>query len=64
MDLFAETLWILLALSPICIPVFVWRIKKLNNRIRILLSILLIALFTLLLYTLTLDILFRDGMGP
>ncbi len=63
MDVLGKVLWILMFLTPfITIPI-VWKISKRRKLAKLLLSLLFAFILSLVLYFLSIAIIFREGMG-
>ena len=64
MDLLGQALWFLIFLTPFIILPLSLRLIKAGKMARILAGLLFSLFISLILYCLSLAILFRDGMGP
>jgi membrane protein DedA with SNARE-associated domain len=63
-DIIGEILWFGIFLTPLLTIPLVWRIKTINKILRIIIGLLLAAIISLIFYSISIDILFRNGMGP
>lgn len=64
MDLLGQALWLLMFVIPIVIMPLLWRRKKLPKIHRIIYGVVIAVLCSVILYFISLSIIFRDGMGP
>lgn len=64
MDVAGQFLWFLMFATPLITIPLVWRYSKQRYIIRLLVALLLAGILSALLYLISLEIIFRDGMGP
>ena len=64
MDTLGQILWIAMFLTPLITIPIVWRYKEMSKVSRILIGLFLAGVISVSLYNISLDILFREGMGP
>jgi len=64
MDILGQILWFLMFLTPLFTIPLVWKYCKRKKFIRLIIGLLLSLLFSLILYFISLLIIFRSGMGP
>jgi hypothetical protein len=63
MDTLGQILWWLIFASPIIIIPLVWKLSKQKKIATILKGLLISGIISLILYFLSLAIIFREGMG-
>ena len=64
MDIIGQILWFLMFGTPLITIPIVWKISKQKKIIRILIGLGLAIVISFFLYHISLEIIFRDGMGP
>ncbi len=63
-DSIGQILWFLMFLSPLICLFLCWKFLEIKKLFRILIGLLLGIAISFILYSISLAIIFRDGMGP
>ena len=64
MELIGHILWYAMFATPLLTIPLVWRLKETSKMVRVIIGISLAMLLSFCLYHISLQIIFRDGMGP
>jgi hypothetical protein len=63
-DAIGEIFWVLMFLSPIICVLLVWRFFKIAKFLRVAIGLIIGLLISLICYSISMGIIFRNGMGP
>jgi hypothetical protein len=64
MDFLGQLIWVAMFLTPVLTIPLAWRLMDVRKVYRLLTGILIAALLSIILYFISLAIIFRDGLGP
>jgi membrane protein DedA with SNARE-associated domain len=64
LDIIGGILWFAMFATPLFTIPLVWKFFKATKVFRVLVALVLAAFISLILYEISLSIIFRDGMGP
>jgi hypothetical protein len=64
MDILGQVLWYLVFLTPLITIPITWQLRNIRKIYRVLLGLLIALVLSILLCYISLEIIFRDGMGP
>jgi hypothetical protein len=63
-DIFGEIIWFLAFIAPLISIVVIWRSFEINKFFRIVIGLIIGLFISLLCYFISIEIIFRNGMGP
>jgi hypothetical protein len=64
MNIIAGILWFAMFVTPFVTILLVWRVSDANKITKVIVGIVLALIISCVFYTISLLIIFRDGMGP
>ncbi|MCF8278250.1 MAG: hypothetical protein K9J17_16095 [Flavobacteriales bacterium] len=64
MDLIGKITWISMFLTPLVTVPVVWKLTDWAKWKRVIVALLLAVVTSIILYQVSMEIIFRDGMGP
>lgn len=64
LDIIGGVLWVMVFMSPVISTFLVWRFLEINKVLRILFGIMIGLIASMICYFASLEIIFRNGIGP